>query len=46
MKSLKESGHLLADDTSQIESLHDQVFGNLHLTLFEQKLESADLLPI
>lgn len=46
MKSLKASGHLLADSASQIKTLHDQVFENLHLPLFEQKLEAASLFPL
>lgn len=46
MKSLKASGHVLADAASQIKTLHDQVFENLNLPLFEQKLEDASLFPL
>lgn len=46
MKSLKASGHQLADTRHQLQSLHTQVADTLQLPLFHQKLEAAGLFPL
>lgn len=46
MKSLKASGHDLADSARQLQSLQVQVADTLQLPRFRQKLEAAGLFPL
>lgn len=46
MKSLKASGHQLADSSVQLQSLHDQVADKLKLPLFHEKMDAAGLFPL
>ncbi|GAA4452098.1 arsenosugar biosynthesis radical SAM protein ArsS [Nibrella saemangeumensis] len=46
MKSLKASGHQLADTAVQLELLHEEVAGKLRLPLFQEKMNAAGLFPL
>lgn len=46
MKSLKASGHQLANSAVQLELLHEEVAGNLRLPLFQEKMNAVGLFPL
>ena len=46
MKSLKASGHQLANSQNQLQSLHHEVADVLELPLFHQKLDAIGLFPL
>jgi len=46
MKSLKASGHQLADSAFQLTVLRQEVAQTLHLPLFHEKLATAGLFPL
>ena len=46
MRSLKASGHQLADSATQLQTLHHEVADTLKLPLFHEKLRAAGLLPL